>query len=356
MVDESKSNGAEMPDIRGDAPSDVLLEVRELKKYFPIQKGLLRRTTGHVKAVDGINLFIRKGETLGLVGESGCGKTTTGRCIVRVYEPTAGEILFHGDGSAIDLNRLDRRELKTFRRHMQMIFQDPFSSLNPRMTVLELVGEPLLAHGIARGQELENRVAEMVVDVGLKVEHLQRYPHSFSGGQRQRIGIARALVQRPKLVVCDEPVSALDVSVQSQVVNLLQDLQAELDLTYLFVAHDMSVVRQISNRIAVMYVGKLVEVAESEELLRNPKHPYSETLLSAVPRPNPHHRSQRMNLEGEPADPANAPSGCVFHPRCKYMEDICKTEVPALAELTPGHHVACHFADSLELQGIAYAD
>ena len=335
--------------------SDLLLEVNDLKMYFPIQKGLLRRTTGYVKAVDGVSLSIKKGETLGLVGESGCGKTTTGRCIVRVYQPTEGEIVFHDEGEAVNLNLLARQELKAFRRNMQMIFQDPFSSLNPRMTVLELVGEPLLAHGIARGQELEDRVAEMVNAVGLKVEHLPRYPHSFSGGQRQRIGIARALVQRPKLVVCDEPVSALDVSVQSQVVNLLQDLQSELDLTYLFVAHDMSVVRQVSNRIAVMYVGKLVEVAESEELLRNPKHPYSETLLSAVPRPNPHHAMQRLSLEGEPADPANAPPGCVFHPRCRYMEDICQTEVPELTELTPGRHVACHFADQLQLQGIDYS-
>ena len=336
--------------------TDLLLEVNDLKMYFPIQKGLLKRTTGYVKAVDGVSLSIKKGETLGLVGESGCGKTTTGRCIVRVYRPTDGEIIFHVDDEEVNLNSLDRQELKAFRRNMQMIFQDPFSSLNPRMTVLDLVGEPLLAHGIARGQELEDRVAEMVRSVGLRVEHLPRYPHSFSGGQRQRIGIARALVQRPKLVVCDEPVSALDVSVQSQVVNLLQDLQSDLELTYLFVAHDMSVVRQISNRIAVMYVGKLVEVAESEELLRNPKHPYSETLLSAVPRPNPHHKMQRLNLEGEPADPANAPPGCVFHPRCRYMEDICQTEVPALVELTPGRHVACHFADQLELQGIDYTD
>ena len=336
--------------------SDLLLEVNDLKMYFPIQKGVLRRTTGYVKAVDGVSLSIKKGETLGLVGESGCDKTTTGRCIMRVYQPTEGEIIFHDDGEAVNLNLLARQELKAIRRNMQMIFQDPFSSLNPRMTVLELVGEPLLAHGLARGQELEDRVAEMVKAVGLKVEHLPRYPHSFSGGQRQRIGIARALVQRPKLVVCDEPVSALDVSIQSQVVNLLQDLQSELELTYLFVAHDMSVVRQVSNRIAVMYVGKLVEVAESEELLRNPKHPYSETLLSAVPRPNPHHAMQRLSLEGEPADPANAPPGCVFHPRCRYMEDICQTEVPALTELTPGRHVACHFADKLDLQGIAYTD
>ncbi len=335
--------------------NDLLLEVSDLKMYFPIQKGLLRRTTGYVKAVDGVSLSIKKGETLGLVGESGCGKTTTGRCIVRVYQPTEGEILFHDEGEEVNLNLLARQELKAFRRNMQMIFQDPFSSLNPRMTVLELVGEPLLAHGIARGRELEDRVAEMVNAVGLKVEHLPRYPHSFSGGQRQRIGIARALVQRPKLVVCDEPVSALDVSVQSQVVNLLQDLQSELELTYLFVAHDMSVVRQISNRIAVMYVGKLVEVADSEELLRSPKHPYSETLLSAVPRPNPHHAMQRLSLEGEPADPANAPPGCVFHPRCRYMEDICQTEVPELIELTPGRHVACHFADQLQLQGIDYS-
>ena len=335
--------------------NELLLEVNDLRMYFPIHKGLLRRTTGYVKAVDGVSLSIKKGETLGLVGESGCGKTTTGRCIVRVYQPTGGEIVFHEEGEMVDINRLTRQELKAFRRNMQMIFQDPFSSLNPRMTVLELVGEPLLAHGIARGQELEDRVAEMVRAVGLRVEHLPRYPHSFSGGQRQRIGIARALVQRPKLVVCDEPASALDVSVQSQVVNLLQDLQSDLDLTYLFVAHDMSVVRQVSNRIAVMYVGKLVEVAESEELLRNPKHPYSETLLSAVPRPNPHHHMQRLNLEGEPADPANAPPGCVFHPRCRYMEDICQTEVPTLIELTPGHHVACHFADQLALQGIDYS-
>ena len=286
--------------------NDLLLEVNDLKMYFPIQKGLLKRTTGYVKAVDGVSLSIKKGETLGLVGESGCGKTTTGRCIVRVYRPTDGEIIFHVDDEEVNLNALDRQELKSFRRNMQMIFQDPFSSLNPRMTVLDLVGEPLLAHGIARGQELEDRVAEMVRSVGLRVEHLPRYPHSFSGGQRQRIGIARALVQRPKLVVCDEPVSALDVSVQSQVVNLLQDLQTDLALTYLFVAHDMSVVRQISNRIAVMYVGKLVEVAESEELLRQSQASIQRDVAFGGAPP----QSASQDAAPEPGRRAGGPGQC----------------------------------------------
>jgi peptide/nickel transport system ATP-binding protein len=332
-----------------------LLEVVELKKYFPIQKGILRRTRGYVKAVDGVSFAIGAGETLGLVGESGCGKTTTGRCIARVYQPTAGEIFFHGEEGVVPINRLEKQALKVFRKNMQMIFQDPYASLNPRMTVLELVGEPLLAHGLAKGRELEDRVAEMLVAVGLKVEHLRRYPHSFSGGQRQRIGIARALVQRPKLVICDEPVSALDVSIQSQIVNLLQDLQEQYKLTYLFVAHDMSVVRHISNRVAVMYVGRLVEVAASETLMAGPKHPYTEALLSAVPRPNPAYERQRIILGGEAADPSKLAPGCVFHPRCRYAQDICRRDVPPLTEVTPNHLVACHLAGQLTLEGIAPA-
>lgn len=330
-----------------------LLEVRNLKKYFPIQQGILRRTRGFVKAVDDVSFTIGAGETLGLVGESGCGKTTTGRCIARVYQPTAGDILFHGDEGIIPVNRLEKQALKVFRKNMQMIFQDPYASLNPRMTVLELVGEPLLAHGLAKGRELEDRVAEMLLAVGLKLEHLRRYPHSFSGGQRQRIGIARALVQRPKLVICDEPVSALDVSIQSQIVNLLQDLQDHYKLTYLFVAHDMSVVRHISNRVAVMYVGRVVELAATEELMTAPKHPYTEALLSAVPRPNPTHQRQRIILGGEAADPSKTVPGCVFHPRCRYAKDICKTEEPPLNEVTLNHYVACHLATELTLEGIA---
>jgi len=330
-----------------------LLEVRNLKKYFPIQQGILRRTRGYVKAVDDVSFTIGAGETLGLVGESGCGKTTTGRCIARVYQPTAGDILFHSEAGVVPINQLEKQELKAFRKNMQMIFQDPYASLNPRMTVLELVGEPLLAHGLARGRDLEDRVAEMLVAVGLKVEHLRRYPHSFSGGQRQRIGIARALVQRPKLVICDEPVSALDVSIQSQIVNLLQDLQDQYNLTYLFVAHDMSVVRHISNRVAVMYVGRLVELAASEAIMSTPKHPYTAALLSAVPRPNPAYQRQRVILGGEAADPSKAIPGCVFHPRCRYAKDICKQEVPPLTEVTPNHYVACHLAHELTLEGIA---
>lgn len=330
-----------------------LLEVTHLKKYFPIQQGILRRTRGYVKAVDDVSFTISAGETLGLVGESGCGKTTTGRCIARVYQPTGGDVLFYDEEGVTKINQLAKKELKAFRKKMQMIFQDPYASLNPRMTVLDLVGEPLLAHGLAKGRDLEDRVAEMLVAVGLKVEHLRRYPHSFSGGQRQRIGIARALVQRPKLVICDEPVSALDVSIQSQIVNLLQDLQDKYNLTYLFVAHDMSVVRHISNRVAVMYVGRLVELAASEVIMSAPKHPYTEALLSAVPRPNPAYQRQRIILGGEAADPGQAIPGCVFHPRCRYAEQICKHEIPPLTEVTPNHYVACHLADRLTLEGIA---
>ena len=329
-----------------------LLEVHAVRKYFPVKEGLLRRTVRHVKAVDGVDLTIEAGETLGLVGESGCGKTTLGRMIVRVFPPTSGSILFWEGEQQHDLTRLYGTALKAVRRHMQMIFQDPFSSLNPRMTALETIGEPLLIHGLAKGRDLEDRVAEMMEAVGLKVEHLRRYPHSFSGGQRQRLGIARALILHPSLVVCDEPVSALDVSVQAQVINLLQDLQRDMQLTYLFVAHDLSVVRHISDRVAVMYVGKVVEVAATGTMMGRPLHPYTEALLSAVPRPDPHKESQRILMEGEIPDPSQPPPGCIFHTRCRYREEICIEEEPELIEHEPGHFARCHFAQSLTLQGV----
>jgi len=334
----------------------TLLQVTDLRKYFPIHRGLLRTVKGYVKAIDGVSFTIREGETLGLVGESGCGKTTTGRCILRVVEPTSGEILFKDEQtqneSMISILQLKGQALKSFRRNMQMIFQDPYSSLNPRMTVLENVGEPLRVHGLASGSELQDRVERIIHAVGLKTEHLRRYPHSFSGGQRQRIGIARALILNPKLIVCDEPVSALDVSVQAQIVNLLQDLQDEFRLTYLFIAHDMSVVRHISDRVVVMYAGRIVETSATEEVLSQPKHPYTETLLSAIPRPDPHYRSQRIITGGEAPDPANLPMGCAFHPRCRYAKDICKAETPALRPINSNHFASCHFADQLNLQGI----
>lgn len=331
---------------------NILLEVKGLKKYFPIQKGFLRKVVGYVKAVDDVSFYIKEGETLGLVGESGCGKTTTGRSILRAIEPTAGEVLFNVDGNYVDIVKLNKEELKKMRRYMQMIFQDPYSSLNPRMTVKDIIGEPLLVNGIARGKELEERVGELMKAVGLRPEYMIRYPHAFSGGQRQRIGIARALALNPKLVVCDEPVSALDVSIQAQTLNLLQDLQEQFHLTYLFVSHDLGVVEHISDRVAVMYVGKLVEMAETEELFKNPKHPYTEALLAAVPKPDPKYRGMRKLLYGEVADPANPPSGCYFHPRCPYVQDICKEEYPPLRNLGNDHFVACHFADKLSLVGI----
>jgi len=330
-----------------------LLDVRGLRKYFPIHKGLLGRMVGNVKAVDGISFFIREGETLGLVGESGCGKTTTGRLILRAYEPTGGDIFFKDrDRGVVNLAKLDKAGLKPLRRNMQMIFQDPYSSLNPRWTLLRIVGEPLVAHGVARGSELKDRVAELLRVVGLRPEYMARYPHAFSGGQRQRIGIARALALNPQLVVADEPVSALDVSIQAQTLNLLQDLQAQFHLTYLFVAHDLSVVEHISDRVAVMYVGKLVEMAETEELFIHPLHPYTEALMSAVPKPDPRYRSRRIVLEGEVADPSNPPSGCYFHPRCRYMQDVCKAKEPEMRELRPGHFVSCHRAEELQLLGV----
>jgi peptide/nickel transport system ATP-binding protein len=330
-----------------------LLEVRGLKKYFPIEKGFFRRVVGHVKAVDDVSLAIRAGETLGLVGESGCGKTTLGRCVVRGIEPTEGEILFRVDGRVVDLAGLSNQELYAYRKHIHMIFQDPYSSLDPRMTVLDIVGEPLRSNKIASGSELEDRVKELVSVVGLKTEHLVRYPHAFSGGQRQRIGIARSLAANPRLIVCDEAVSALDVSIQAQVLNLLQDLQAQFDLTYLFVAHDLSVVEHISDHVAVMYVGKMVEMAETEELYANPRHPYTEALMSAVPTTDPDVKMQRITLPGEVANPANPPSGCYFHPRCRYATDICRTDPPRWDEISPDHYVACHRARDLELHGVS---
>ncbi len=329
----------------------TLLEVRNLKKHFPITRGFFNHVVGQVKAVDGVSFRLAEGECLGLVGESGSGKTTVGRTLLRAMAPTAGEILFRVNGEEVDVSRASGETLKGLRRHMQMIFQDPYASLNPRMTVLDLVGEPLLVNGMADRKEREERVQDLLVQVGLKPHFLRRYPHAFSGGQRQRIGIARALALHPRLIVADEPVSALDVSVQAQVLNLLQELQARLGLTYLFVAHDLSVVRHISDRVAVMYVGKIVELTSVDRLFQSPKHPYTEALLSAVPVPDPRRRSERVKLKGEVADPANPPSGCAFHPRCDYAEDRCREETPMLREIESGHHVRCHLAEDLQLIG-----
>jgi peptide/nickel transport system ATP-binding protein len=330
-----------------------LLRVAGLQKLFPIRKGFLKRTVGHVRAVDGVGFHIDEGETLGLVGESGCGKTTTARCILRAIEPTGGEIFMRlADGSVVEMGRLRASELRALRREMQMIFQDPFTSLNPRMTLLDLVGEPLLVHGMKSRREREERVADLLRRVGLRPEYMRRFPHAFSGGERQRIGIARALALQPRLVVADEPVSALDVSVQAQILNLLFDLQAEFRLTYLFVAHDLSVVRYISNRVAVMYVGRIVELAETEELFTTPKHPYTAALLSAVPEPDPRTRSRRIVLQGEVANPAAPPTGCYFHPRCPHAIDVCRTETPAWQEIARGRFVGCHRAGELQLAGV----
>ncbi len=340
----------------GPMRSDAMLEVKDLKMHFPIYGGFFRRVVGQVKAVDGVNLFIRPGETLGLVGESGCGKTTTGRCIIRAYKPLDGQILYRQtDGNVMDLAPLDDQSLRPYHREIRMIFQDPYSSLNPRMPVVDLVGEPMKVNKIAAGKELEDRVADLLRRVGLRPEYMKRYPHAFSGGERQRIGIARALSLDPRLVICDEAVSALDVSVRAQILNLLEDLQAEFHLTYLFIAHDLSVVEYICDRVAVMYVGKLVELASTDELFAQPQHPYTEALLSAVPQPDPliRDQKQRIVLEGEVPDPANPPSGCYFHPRCRYSDGArCMNETPALRETTPLHFVACHYAEKLSLRGV----
>jgi len=331
--------------------SNNLLEIHNLKKYFPIERGLLRRVVGQVRAVDDVSLSIPAGKTLGLVGESGCGKTTLGRCVIRAIEPTEGQVLLRIEGRQADITGLDARTLRATRRHMQMVFQDPYASLDPRKTILDIVGEPLRVNKLAKGEELEQRVRQLVDLVGLDVKYLKRYPHAFSGGQRQRIGIARALSLHPSLIVCDEPVSALDVSVQAQILNLLQDLQAEFSLTYLFIAHDLSVIQHISDQVAVMYVGKIVEQAETEALFLNPKHPYTEALLSAIPSPDPDALLDEITLEGEVPSPANPPPGCYFHPRCQYAQQICQEEIPPLLEVGPDHYAACHFAQELTLHG-----
>ena len=333
--------------------NDIILEVRGLKKYYPIEKGFLRRHAGDVKAVDDVNLYIKKGETLGLVGESGCGKTTLGRCIVRALKPTEGSISYRlPDDSVVDLAQLESKALREIRRYIHMIFQDPYSSLDPRMTVLDIIGEPIKYNKLGSRAEITERVKELMTTVGLDVKHLKRYPHQFSGGQRQRIGIARSLAPNPQLIVCDEAVSALDVSIQAQILNLLQELQSQFNLTYLFIAHDLSVVEHISDRVAVMYVGKMVEMSETENLFMSPKHPYTEALLSAVPKTDPRQKMDRIILSGEVANPANPPSGCYFHPRCKYAQDRCKVEAPEWREIAPGHFASCHFAHELELTGV----
>ena len=360
---------------------DALLRVKNLKMHFPIHGGFFRQVVNYVRAVDDVSFSIRRGETLGLVGESGCGKTTVGRCIARAYQPTAGHIFFTEDddltddlkklrvhvrhangeagasqGHAIDLAQLSRQDLRHYRRNIRMIFQDPYSSLNPRMTVFDIVADPLRIHNIMSGQELEDRVVYLLDRVGLRPEFMRRYPHAFSGGQRQRVGIARALALDPRLVIADEAVSALDVSVRAQILNLMIELQKDFDLTYLFISHDLSVVEYVADRVAVMYVGKLVELAETTALYTTPKHPYTEALLSAIPKPDPDRRSERIVLQGDVADPAHPPGGCYFHPRCQYAQAICQTDPPVLRDIGNDHHVACHFAEDLSLVGIDTLD
>jgi oligopeptide/dipeptide ABC transporter ATP-binding protein len=336
-----------------------LLQVSDLKKHFPIRGGLLRRQVGTVKAVDGVNLSVKRGETMAIVGESGCGKSTTGRTILRLEEPTGGEVIFDDpDLGPVNVESADRRTMEKIRPKMQIIFQDPFASLDARMTVGRVIAEPLVINKVLQGQALRDRVAELLTLVGLRPEHASRYPHAFSGGQRQRIGIARAIALNPELIICDEPVSALDVSVQAQVINLMEDLQDRLGLTYMFISHDLSVVEHISDRVAVMYVGRVVEIGTTNELFYSPKHPYTEALLQAVPQPDPRQRLEVVPLTGDVPSPANPPSGCYFHTRCPYAQPVCSEETPPLREIKingveTGHQAACHFAEELSLKGAA---
>ncbi len=332
---------------------DPILEVSNLRTHFPIVSGILRRKTGTVKAVDGVSFKIQRRETYGLVGESGCGKSTLAHTLMQGHRATEGEILLHrNDGKVLDVTKANRNQLRAVRRHMQMVLQDPYTSLNPRMTIRDIIGEPLVINTKIKKKELEERVKQLLVDVGLSREYLIRYPHAFSGGQRQRISVARALTLNPSLIIGDEPVSALDVSVQAQVLNLFKHLQNEFDLTYLLITHDLSVVEHMCNRVAVMYVGRIVEESERGDLFENPQHPYTEALLSSVPVADPHVRSQEIVLEGEVADPSNPPSGCYFHPRCRYAVDVCRRTYPELRTTTDGHRVACHRAEELSLSGV----
>lgn len=333
--------------------ADTILKIENLKQYFPLRQGFFKRVVGYVKAVDDISFFIHKGETVGLVGESGCGKTTTGQCILKLITPTSGSIKYKKDDEFIDILKVGPQKLNEIRKDIQIIFQDPVSSLDPRMTIKNIVAEPLVVHKIGNKKEQTEMIKDLLEKVGLREHHLNRYPHEFSGGQRQRIGIARALTLNPKIIVCDEPVSALDVSIQAQVINLLSDLQQEFGLTYLFIAHDLSVVEHISDRVMVMYLGKLVEVALADEIYQRPLHPYTEALLASIPEGDPRARRTRIRLEGTVPDPSNPPEGCNLHPRCRYARDICREKEPQLKLLdeSSGHFVSCHLAEELSLVG-----
>lgn len=330
-----------------------LLEIRHLKKYYPITRGLLKRTVGYVKAVDDVSLIIPEGKTLGLVGESGSGKTTLAHTVMRGIEATGGAVIFDDEERGpINVVTADRESLHHVRRNMQMVFQDPFASLNPRMTLADIIGEPLLVNNIAKGKAIQDRVAELLRLVGLRPEYMNRFPHAFSGGQRQRIVIARALAVNPRLVIADEPTSALDVSIQAQTLNLLKELQERLRLSYLFISHDLGVVEHVSDLVAVMYVGRLVELAPTAKMFQKPQHPYTEALLGSIPRPDPERKRHRVTVQGEIPNPANPPSGCYFHPRCPYAQAVCAKETPPLREVTPGQFAACHFSEQLTLKGV----